>query len=164
MSVISLTRHTVLQASSHSPLTHSAQSLWDGGYALGETVCWVQSRYIVWPAFSPPIPILMHQRSQSLMRIDDGPSGVQKGRGLYPAPHLFHWCGRDLWAFASCLYCEILQFKKKNHFGYQGWFFSIHYSSFQSNMMFSNQSNMLICCCRNISSYHKCWKQLCCWK
>ncbi len=38
------------------------------------------------------------RRSQSLMRIDDGPSGVEKGRGLSPAPHLFLWCGRELWA------------------------------------------------------------------
>jgi len=31
-----------------------------------------------------------------------------------------------------------------------------HYSSLQSNMIFRNHSNMLICCSRNISYYYQC--------
>ncbi len=37
-------------------------------------------------------------------------------------------------------------------------YFQHHYSSLQCQMIFRNQSNMLIFCSRNISDYYQCWK------
>ncbi len=48
--------------------------------------------------------------------------------------------------------CNLLLWSKLN--------FQHHYSSLQCHVIFSNHSNMLICCTRNIYDYYQCWKQV----
>ncbi len=48
--------------------------------------------------------------------------------------------------------CNLLLWSKLN--------FQHHYSSLQCHMIFSNHSNILICCTRNIYDYYQCWKQV----